>query len=104
MINPITPKQQTMIVNNIKKVITNQDISLLSKQAYNFLYLCNGFIAHYNLQGFQDHYIDTSNLKSKILNCQEINQFDNFNKNDSDYEYYMSKKETYNKIVNAIHQ
>lgn len=97
-----TVKQQTIIVNNIKKVITNQDSSLLSKQAYLFLDLCNGFIAHYNLRGFQYHYIDTSILKSKILDCQEINQYDNYPKTDPYYEYYMSKKETYNKIVNAI--
>ena len=101
-IAPLTERQKSLIVNNVVKA--SDDINKLNKTGYNFLYLANGFIAHYNLQGFKSHYDDEgfftqANLKQSILDNQRSNQWDNFHPSDVNYDYYMSKKDVYNRIV-----
>lgn len=54
------------ILNNIEKVLKNKNIELLSKASYHFLYLMSGFIAHYNLSGFQHYYSDLRDLLNDI--------------------------------------
>lgn len=95
----LTPIQQKRIVNNV--VLACSDISKLNKQGYNFLYLCSGFIAHYNLQGFIAHYEDYS-LEQDLADNARMNQWHNFTPNDRDYEYMMQKRETYNMILGAL--
>jgi hypothetical protein len=90
------------IVNNIAKVIKTSNIELLTKQAYNYLYLAQGFIAHYNLHGFRDYYQDTATLKDDILQFQDSNQWTNFHPGERDYEYMMQKRDIYNAICKAI--
>lgn len=92
----LTEKQKTLIVNNVVKACS--DIEKLSKTGYNFLYLASGFIAHYNLQGFISTYSDGS-LKRDIIENARNNQWANFRESDRDYDYYMSKKDVYNRIV-----
>ena len=100
MITPYTEKQSTMIVNNVLKAIN--DPSKLSKQAYKYLYLCGGFIAHYDHQGFIYYYNRSGKLKQDLLDNARINQWLNFTPIDRDYQYYQSKARIYNRIINAI--
>ena len=99
MLTPLTPRQQTLIVNNVLKAVKN--IELLNKTGYNFLYLASGFIAHYNLYGFKDYY-SRHDLAKDIIRNYKNNQWTNFRPGDNGYEYYMSKAETYHKIYTAI--
>ena len=101
---PLTQRQISMIVGNIRKVITTNDINLLSKQAYNFLYLASGFIAHYNLYGFRDAYGTGRALARDILRNKGINQWDNFRPGERDYEYMMGKKACYNQICDMLNE
>jgi hypothetical protein len=91
-----------MIVGNIRKVMTTDDSRNLSKQAYNFLYQASGFIAHYNLHGFQDEYGCVEQLAANILNNKPNNQWGNFREGEDYYDYYMSKKECYNAICKML--
>lgn len=98
-LTPLTERQKTLIVNNVVKAV--KGIKNLNKTGYNFLYLCNGFIAHYNLYGFQDFYSYVS-LKNDIIGFARQNQYSNFRPGERDYEYYMAKKDVYNRILAQI--
>lgn len=100
MLKPYTARQSTMIVNNVVKAC--KDPSKLSKQAYKYLYLCSGFIAHYNHGGFIGYYSREGKLREDILRFKDSNQWTNFKPEDRDYYYYQSKAWIYNSIVNAI--
>ena len=99
MLKLLTERQKTLIINNV--VAACKDISKLNKQGYNFLYLANGFIAHYDRYGFMAHYSDGS-LREDLKTNQRYNQWDNFKPDHPSYEYYMEKKEMYNKILERI--
>ena len=99
---PLSPRQISMIVGNIRKVVTTGDSRNLTKQAYNFLCLASGFIAHYNLYGFQDAYKNTGELATAILNNKANNQWGNFRSDDPYYEYMMAKKKCYNAICDML--
>lgn len=62
----LKPYNVKSVLNNVEKVLKNQDINLLSKTSYHFLYLMSGFIAHYDLAGFQHSYSDLRNLIGDI--------------------------------------
>jgi hypothetical protein len=98
-LTPMTQKEQDLTVKNV--LAACKDINKLNKRGYNFLYLANGFIAHYNIHGFKDHYADGS-LANDIIEYQRENQFNNFNPSDRDYDYYMAKKAVYNRIVESV--
>lgn len=99
MLTPYTETQKKRIANNIIKAC--YDINKLSKQAYNYLNLCSGFIAHYNHAGFIDHYTHYSLQKDIEANAR-MNQWHNFTPQDRDYAYYMSKRDIYNMILGRI--
>lgn len=94
-----TPKQQKIIVSNVVQACG--DIEKLNFIGYKFLYLANGFIAHYDLQGFKAYYSEHS-LKDELAIHAHANQWRNFSSKDKDYEYYMSKREIYNRILGAL--
>lgn len=96
MLKPLTERQKTLIVNNVVKAC--KDIDQLNKTGYNFVYLANGFIAHYDLNGFKSAYNYGVNLKNALLNNQRFNQWSNFREGEQNYDYYMSKKDVYNRI------
>jgi hypothetical protein len=96
---PLTERQIALIVSNVVKAVNN--IDNLNKTGYKYLYLCSGFIAHYNLHGFIAHYSNRS-LKQDILSYAGQNQWRNFRPGDTDYEYYKSKAEVYNRILAKI--
>lgn len=95
----ITLKDQALTVKNV--LLACKDITKLNKRGYNFLYLAGGFIAHYNLAGFIDYYSDNE-LISDILNNARLNQFNNFAPSDTNYFYYMSKRQIYNDIMKGL--
>lgn len=97
-----TPRQVQLIVSSIRKVMQTGDISHLSSSAYKYLYLCSGFIAHYNLYGFRAEYSDVETLRAAILRNRRSNQWFNFHPGERDYDYYMQKRDIYNKICETI--
>jgi hypothetical protein len=96
---PLTERQKTLIVNNVIKAVKN--IDNLNKTGYNFLYLASGFIAHYDLYGFIASYTGKS-LKQDIISYAGQNQWNNFRPGERDYDYYMAKKDVYNRILKVI--
>jgi hypothetical protein len=96
---PHTERQATLIVNNVVRACN--DITKLNNTGYKYLYLCSGFIAHFNRYGFIDHYSRYS-LREDILRNAQMNQWRNFRPGDRDYEYYMAKADIYRRIVEAI--
>jgi hypothetical protein len=54
----LTDTQRKRIVNNVRKVFLTKSIDALNKQAYRFITLRMGFIAHYDLYGFRATYED----------------------------------------------
>jgi hypothetical protein len=92
----ITEKQKSLIVNNIVKAC--EDIDKLNGTGYKFIYLANGFIAHYNLGGFKDYY-SWNDLRWDILKNIDSNRWDNFKEGDRDYDYYKSKADIYKRII-----
>lgn len=98
-IAPLTEKQKSLIVANVIKACS--DINKLNSTGYKFLYPSSGFIAHYNLGGFISHYREY-NLERDIFDNVRMNQWNNFNPSDSNYEYYMSRKDVYNRIVRKL--
>lgn len=96
---PLTERQKALIVSNVVKACKN--IDNLNKTGYKYLYLCSGFIAHYNLYGFIASYTGET-LKRDILSYAGQNQWKNFRPGESDYDYYMSKADVYNRILAQI--
>lgn len=104
-----TPRQVTLIVNNVVRACA--DVEKLNRTGYGYLYLCSGFIAYYNLQGFIDHYKNNvyqrnygDHLRTKILLEQSRNQCQNFRTGAGwgHYEYYQQKAKIYNLICGKI--
>lgn len=99
MLKPYTERQKTLIVNNIVKACS--DIEHLNSTGYKFIYLASGFIAHYNLNGFKAYYSGHS-LKRDIERNARANMWGNFTPNERDYDYYMSKKDIYQRILGQL--
>jgi hypothetical protein len=99
MLEPLTQRQQDLIVNNVLRAC--KDIEALNKTGYNFLYLASGFIAHYNIHGFKAYY-NTHSLEENILANARANMWYNFHPGNDAYEYYMSKKDVYQRILAGI--
>ena len=60
------------ILRSVERTFTTRDSSNLTEAAYKFLYLLDGFIAHYDRGGFQHFYRDTSRLAKDILNSYQV--------------------------------
>lgn len=99
MLTPMTEREQALTIKNV--VAACKDITKLNKRGYNFLYLCSGFIAHYNLYGFINTY-QYQSLKDAILRNVHNNQWSNFRPGEENYDYYKAKAKVYNEIVNQI--
>ena len=97
-----TPRQVDLIVSSVRKVMSTGNAEHLTKLAYRFLNLSSGFIAHYDLFGFRDYYSNVADLKLAILRNQANNQWRNFRPGERDYDYYMQKRDIYNRICEAI--
>lgn len=99
MLIPVSETEKSLIIKSVVSAI--KDIDKLNSRAYNFLYLASGFIAHYNLSGFQDYYRENS-LKDDIIRHRINNLWLNFAPGEQDYEYYHQKGEIYAEIVDII--
>jgi hypothetical protein len=99
----LTLKEQDLIYKNVIRAC--EDISKLNGRGYNYLYLCSGFIAHYNIHGFKSNYdiVDCGySLSDAILANEPANQWDNFREGDINYYYYKSKADVYRRICNKL--
>lgn len=99
MLIPLTEKQRRTICKNV--VDAAKDIKKLNKNGYDFLYLASGFIAHYNIHGFKEHYEEHS-LRKDILLFERQNEWKNFSPGDQNYAYYMAKADVYKRICESI--
>ncbi len=97
-----TERQIKLIENSIRLVVEKNSIDYLTKQAYDFLYLSSGFIAHYSLYGFMDYYNHVPDLIRDILNFASQNTWSNFRPNEKDYDYYHQKALIYARIVKTV--
>lgn len=100
-IAPITPAKQRLIVNNV--LAACKDITKLNQHGYGYLYLCAGFIAHYGIHGFIEHYKGNGwTLEMDILSNEGNNQWANFRPGEANAAYYHSKRDVYNKICEGL--
>jgi hypothetical protein len=99
-----TEGQVKMIVNSFRRVFESRDIGNLNNSAYKFIYLCSGFIAHYNLLGFRDAYQNIETLREALFTNEAMNQWRNFSPKDRDYAYMMQKRDIYNQIVSVAEE
>ncbi len=60
------PYNVDYLERNIRQVFQEGDIRLLTKATYNFITQNMGFIAHYDLQGFQCEYADLDLFREKL--------------------------------------
>lgn len=97
---PLTTTQQARIVNNVAAAC--RDITKLNKTGYDFLHLASGFIAHYNLEGFKAYYSEPGSLQADIEANARANQWHNFRKGEQNADYYHSKRDAYNAILNRL--
>jgi hypothetical protein len=95
----ITPRKQALIVKNVLAACGN--IEKLNKTGYEFLYLCAGFIAHYDLEGFKDYYRDHSLVADLEANYLQ-NQWRNYRTGEKHADYYHSKRDIYNAILGNL--
>lgn len=65
------PCNSKAIINNIELVFKTGDITKLNNPTYNFINLLGGFIAHYNLNGFQCYYKDLREFAKDLLNATQ---------------------------------
>lgn len=100
MLVALTERQKSLIVANVVKAC--EDSSKLNGTGYHYLYLCSGFIAHYDKFGFISEYAPAGKLKRDILQNARQNQWSNFRPGERDYDYYMSKADVYNRIIAQI--
>ena len=96
---PLTQREKQLISKNI--LAACKDINKLNKRGYDFINLANGFIAHYNINGFKAYYAERS-LQDDIERNAKVNQWSNFRKGDEHYDYYMAKRDCYNMILGGL--
>lgn len=77
------PYNVNAIVNNVEQIFKNADIKHLNKPTYTFIHLNMGFIAHYDLGGFQGTYADLRDFVEK-LQSGELSRNKDYNLNWAD--------------------
>jgi len=96
---PMTQREKELTSKNI--LAACKDITKLNKRGYDFINRANGFIAHYNIDGFK-YYYEGHDLQSDIERNAKSNQWSNFRPGDEHYDYYMAKRDCYNMILGAL--
>ena len=76
------------ILRSVQAVFDKQDISKLTKKAYQHITLHMGFIAHYNLAGFQDVYSVLGHFAQVLL----TSEYSHSERNRRDANRYMEDK------------
>ena len=100
MLHPLEKETTLRVIANILEAC--RDIKLLSPEAYRWLHLRAGFIAHYDLEGFIEEYQTSQNLRDNILANQIHNTSCNRSRKDRDYPYYLQQCEIYQQIVERL--
>lgn len=72
----LTEKKARAIAKNVEDVARKKDIKVLSKDAYEFIILKMGFIAHFNLFGFHDSYEDLRDFFLKLQTGEYSREID----------------------------
>jgi hypothetical protein len=95
----MTPINSPAVTRNIALVLRTNDINKLSDTGYRFLSLLQGFIAHYDLNGFKDYYCDVATLVHDVSSSADVSDperyiRDSFFAGGTDAAYYRSKFET----------
>lgn len=103
------PYNTKSILKNIETVYKTGDIEKLSNASYSFIILLSGFIAHYNLWGFMDHYKDLRDFSSDLISACNKPSID-YQRNDSDFikwygvDYCNSKADIMEGIIKIVNQ
>ena len=100
MIHPLEPEKASRIIGNILEAC--RDITKLSLEAYRWLHLRAGFIAHFDREGFIEEYQSCQNLRDNILANQIHNTSCNRSRKDRDYPYYLQQCDIYQQIVEQL--
>lgn len=95
----MTPINSPAVTRNLALVLRTNDINKLNGTGYRFLYLLQGFIAHYDLNGFKDYYRDVATLVHDVSSSADVSDperyiRDSFFASGTDAAYYRSKFET----------
>lgn len=88
------PYNVKYILRNVELVFKSKDSKKLNKVGYGFLYLMSGFIAHYDLHGFQYYYRDLR-LLINDLNPESLRNDAYRDETDRDFNEWYGK--SYNK-------
>lgn len=102
----MTPQNKNKIIKSIKLVFKNNDIGLLTKDAYRFVMNMDGFIAHYDIYGFKYHYQDLRLFAKDLLESEDVLNPERY-VNDrfftgKDADFYRTIYETLVEIPNVI--
>lgn len=110
------PYNVRAITNNVRLVFKSQSIAKLNNPAYKFITLHLGFIAHYDLHGFQSTYADLRTFALRLQTSEYNNNLD-YNSNQADRQetdsqfaewygatYQKSKAETMRNIIAIARQ
>ena len=100
MTHSLPPEKASRIKGNIVEAC--RDITKLSLEAYRWLHLRAGFIAHYDREGFIEEYQTCQNLRDNILANLIHNTSCNRSRKDRDYPYYLQQCEIYQQIVERL--
>ena len=100
MIHPLEPEKVSRVISNVLEAC--RDITCLSLEAYRWIHLKAGFIAHYDREGFIEEYQTSQNLRDNILANQIHNTSCNRSLKDRDYPYYLQQCEMYQHIVEQL--
>jgi hypothetical protein len=96
---PIDTKTQALIIKNV--LAACGDINKLNKRGYDFLHLCSGFLAHYDIERFKEYYREHSLVADLEANYQQ-NQWRNYRTGERFADYYHSKRDIYNAILGNL--
>ena len=101
------PVNSKAIISNIGQIFKTNDITKLNKPTYEFVMNLSGFIAHYNLYGFQENYSDLRSFADDLLSACTEGTADR-EANDSDFNrwyghaYCQSKADAINGIREVV--
>ena len=101
----LKPINSRTVLNNIELVFKTNDIKKLNKPTYNFLMNVSGFIAHYNLYGFQGVYSNVADLINKLANTDlqwGIDHYSTYGVEQYGKEFGESKTEVYRGLIELV--
>jgi len=95
------------IIKSIEKVVKTKNIDNLSMEAYQFINIASGFIAHYDINGFKYEYQNVADFVRDLQNSMDVKNPSRyledpyFSKGDQK-EYYANKGEILKFIAELV--